>query len=175
MIGMAAKEAEEKITNNEQKNRHKIRFEFWEQALNKLEESSCGLYSNINPSNKQWLSAGSGVSSITYALLFGTKEIGVRLIMWRKEAQVNTFILEELKKNKDRIEQIFGDTLLWESSPDRIQCRVAYRKNVDGYNKQEWPKYIKWLVEHIIKLENALHEPLLEVSKLLKQNVHKDS
>lgn len=33
MIGMAAKEAEEKSTVQEQKQRHRLRMEFWEQTL----------------------------------------------------------------------------------------------------------------------------------------------
>ena len=69
---------------------------------------------------------------------------------------------------KEDIESKFGDELSWESSPDRIQCRICFKKDVDGYDRQEWPKYTEWLVEHMTKLEIALREPLQAVNQLLK-------
>lgn len=62
MIGMMAKEAEEKSVSNEQRQSHWLRQAFWEQALDAFGDSSCNLYNNISPGKDHWLAAGSGLS-----------------------------------------------------------------------------------------------------------------
>lgn len=51
MIGINAKEAEEKTTEVVLKNRHTVRREYWERALEAFQKSACQLYNNISPSN----------------------------------------------------------------------------------------------------------------------------
>lgn len=63
MIGMNAKEAEEKNTEAELKNRHRIRMAFWEQALEAMRNSQSDLFNNISASKDHWLNAGSGLRS----------------------------------------------------------------------------------------------------------------
>lgn len=50
MIGISAKEAEEKNTEVVLKNRHSIRRQYWEHTLEVFQKSSCTLYNNISPS-----------------------------------------------------------------------------------------------------------------------------
>ncbi|WP_143751186.1 MULTISPECIES: DUF4268 domain-containing protein [unclassified Marinobacter] len=71
MIGMMAKEAEEKNASHEQKNRHTLRLAFWEQTLEAFGRSNCSLFNNINPAKDHWLNAGSGISGMGYQLIFG--------------------------------------------------------------------------------------------------------
>lgn len=77
MIGMAQKEAEEQSTTGESKARHHLRKAFWTQALEKFRVSSCSLYNNISPSTDHWLSAGSGISGVSYNLIFSKKKLGL--------------------------------------------------------------------------------------------------
>jgi len=77
MIGISAKEAEEKTTEVVLKNRHNVRREYWEHALEVFQSSPCTLYNNISPSKDHWLSAGSGLSGCPYALIFLQKELRV--------------------------------------------------------------------------------------------------
>jgi hypothetical protein len=47
-------------------------------------------------------------------------------------------------------------------------CRILYAKPVDGYNKANWPEMIRWLVNHMILLEQALSGPLEKIKQELK-------
>ncbi|WP_220128153.1 DUF4268 domain-containing protein [Billgrantia kenyensis] len=40
---------------------------------------------------------------------------------------------------------------------------------IDGYDKANWPEMIRWLVDHMTRLKNALREPLRTISQQLKQ------
>ncbi|QGT78184.1 DUF4268 domain-containing protein [Guyparkeria halophila] len=169
MIGMVAKEAEEKSADSEQKHRHTLRLAFWEQALDAFGKSGCSLYNNISPAKDHWLSAGSGLTGMPYQLIFGKNEIRVGLSMQNSEAAANRFVFERLEERKTEIEDAFGAELTWLPLPNKKACRIQYAKAVDGYDKANWPAMIEWLVEHMTRLETALHDPLKQVNQQLKQ------
>jgi len=171
MIGMMAKEAEEKSASHEQKHRHTLRLAFWEQTLEAFGRSNCSLFSNISPSKDHWLSAGSGVSAMAYQLIFGKSEVRVEFYMSRSQAEANQFVFDRLESQKAHIETNFGAPLIWQPLPNRKACRVLYAKPVDGYDKANWPEMIQWLVKHMILLEQALSGPLEKIKKELK-NIH---
>jgi hypothetical protein len=163
MIGMMAKEAEEKSASNEQKNRHTLRLAFWEQTLEALGRSNCSLFSNISPAKDHWLNAGSGISGMGYQLIFSKNEVRVGLSLQSSRAEANSFVFSRLENMQAQIETDFGDELVWLPLPDKIACRIQYEKSVDGYNKANWPEMTQWLVEHMIRLEQALRDPLEKI------------
>ncbi|MBY6104063.1 DUF4268 domain-containing protein [Marinobacter nauticus] len=168
MIGMMAKEAEEKSASNEQKSRHTLRLSFWEQTLEAFGRSNCSLFNNISPAKDHWLNAGSGISGMGYQLIFGKNEVRVGLSMQNSRAEANRFVFDRLQTMKSQIETAFGNELVWLPLPDKIACRIQYEKPVDGYNKANWPEMIEWLVEHMTRLEKALIGPLDKVRQELK-------
>ncbi|MDC8803193.1 DUF4268 domain-containing protein [Halomonas pacifica] len=168
MIGMVAKEDEEKSADTEQKQRHTLRLAFWEQALEAFSQSNCTLYNNISPAKDHWLSAGSGISAMPYQLIFGKNEIRVGLSLQNGQAEANQFVFDRLNENREKIEEAFGDSLDWLPLPNKKACRIQYAKPVDGDDKANWPEMIRWLVDHMTRLENALREPLKVINQQLK-------
>ena len=168
MIGMMAKEDEEKSASNEQRRSHGLRLAFWEQALEAFSQSSCRLFDNISPGRDHWLSAGSGLSGMPYSLIFGKGEVRVEFYMSRPQAETNQLVFDQLFAQKEQIEAAFGAELEWQPLPDRKACRIQYSRAVDGYNKDNWADMINWLVEHMTRLEKALSEPLDKVRQELK-------
>ncbi len=169
MIGMVAKEAEEKNADTEQKQRHTLRLAFWERALEAFGQSNCTLYNNISPAKDHWLSAGSGVSGMPYQLIFGKNEIRVGLSLQNSQAEANSFVFDRLETQKADVEATFGHALDWLPLPNKKACRIQYAKAVDGYDKANWPEMVHWLVEHMTKLEASLREPLKTINQQLKQ------
>ena len=168
MIGMMAKEAEEKSASNEQRQSHRLRLAFWEQALEAFNQSSCSLYNNISPGKDHWLSAGSGISGMVFSLIFGKSEIRVEFSMARAQPEANRFVFDRLAEKKEQIEAEFGDELVWLPLPDRKACRIQYGKPVDGYEKANWPEMIQWLIAHMTRMEQALSGPLESIRQELK-------
>lgn len=168
MIGMIAKEAEEKTASNEQRLSHRLRLAFWEQALDAFSQSSCSLYNNISPGKDHWLSAGSGISGMVFSLIFGKSEIRVEFSMARAQPEANRFVFDRLAEKKEQIEAEFGDELVWLPLPDRKACRIQYGKPVDGYEKANWPEMIQWLIAHMTRMEQALSGPLESIRQELK-------
>lgn len=169
MIGISAKEAEQKSTVTELKSRHRIRLAFWELALEALRESKTDLFNNISPGKDHWHGAGSGVRGCPFNLIFGNKIIRVELNMARSNGQENKFIFDQLSAKREQIEAAFGAELSWERLDNKKAAYVRYGKAVDGDNRDNWAEMIQWLVEHMIKLEEALKQPLVEADQVLKQ------
>jgi len=171
MIGISAKEAEEKSTEVVLKNRHTVRRAYWGQALDTFQNSQCGLYSNISPSKDHWLSAGSGLSNCPYSLIFAQKEMRVELVLGRASMEENKFLFDQLFLHKDKIEQVFGHPIEWLRLDDKKSSRIQYSMVADGFNKELWPKWIVWHVEQMTKFELALREPLKGAGTALKKYI----
>ncbi|MCT6701383.1 DUF4268 domain-containing protein [Rheinheimera sp. 4Y26] len=169
MIGISAKEAEEKSTEVVLKNRHNVRRDYWEQLLDAFQKSSsCQLYSNISPSKDHWLCAGSGVTGCPYSLIFNQKELRVELWFGRNSAEENKWLFDRVIQQKDSIECKFGAELEWLRLDDKKQSRVQYAVRLDGFNRDVWPEAISWHVEQMSKLEQALKTPLQQSAQSLR-------
>ncbi|HFU4580430.1 TPA: DUF4268 domain-containing protein, partial [Klebsiella pneumoniae] len=119
MIGMAQKEAEEQSTSGGVKAILMIRKAFWTKTLERLKTSSCTLYNNISPSTDHWISAGSGISAVSWNLIFSKKESRVELWIAKSSAESNTFAFNWLYEHKEAIENTFGQALKWEPLPGK--------------------------------------------------------
>lgn len=171
MIGMSIKEAQEKTTKVAQQNSHKLRMEFWEQALEAFGESSCGLFNNINPTKDHWLSAGSGMRACPFTLVFSTKVVRVQLQMMRESVEENKYIFDAMLQQGETIEASFGHKLEWLRLDDKKSSRVQFSCSFDGYDKSNWPEMIAWLVKYMSLLETAVKQPLQVVNREMKSGV----
>ncbi|MGP4146938.1 DUF4268 domain-containing protein [Escherichia coli] len=169
MIGINAKEAEEKTTEVVLKNRHTVRREYWERALEAFQKSACQLYNNISPSKDHWLSAGSGLSGCPYNLIFLQKELRVELCISRGVTEENKYLFDLLSQSKQDIEHTFGAELEWMRLDEKKSCRIQFSTKADGFNKETWPQAVAWHLEQMTKLEKALKGPLQKAAEAMKQ------
>ena len=163
MIGISEKEKEEQQLQRTRKRAEGLRVEFWKLLLEEL--NSCGvlLFQNISPSDEHWISAGSGLRSVTYNLIFSKYETRVEVYASRSQKTENKEIFDLLYLRKEEIEGKFGEPLEWQRLDDKKACRIKFAKSFDGYNKENWPAMIEWLCEYTPKLENAFKKPIESV------------
>lgn len=170
MIGMSTKDNEEKATHDTQKQRHKLRYEFWEAALERLRGNGVELFRNISPSRGHWLSAGSGVRSCPYQMIFSRDEARVELNFGRSETSENKWLFDQLYAQKDQIEARFGKPMTWRRMDENKQSLIVYAQPFDGYNRAVWPEMIDWLSTHIQKLETTFREPLARLNRQVRNH-----
>lgn len=168
MIGMAQKEAEEQSTSGELKTRHYLRKAFWTKALERLKASQCTLYNNMSPSTDHWLSAGSGISAVSYNLIFSKKEIRVELWIAKSSAESNIFAFNWLYEHKALIENSFGHELKWEPLPGKKSCRISFATPATSLDESNWPAMIDWLLVNLTAFEKALEPFIAPLNMALK-------
>ena len=174
MIGMAAKDSEEKSTQKTQRRSQVLRQEFWTKTLQNFREHDISLYANISPSTNHYLTASSGVSGCIYGLIFGSQLARVELYLRRTVAHENKAIFDRLLRHKTALDTKFGVDLHWQRLDQKKACRISFAQSFDGYDRENWPKMIDWLGTHIVKLQETFSEPLREASQDLKTQADPD-
>ena len=167
MIGMAAKESEEKSVQGTQKRRHELRRAFWTRTLEELRRRGVSRYENISPSKDHWLASATGVSGCAYNLIFSKNEARVELYLQRSQAE-NKWIFDRLERKRQGLEERFGAELQWQRLDDKKASRICYSHAYDGFNDENWPAMVEWLCKHIVNLEQAFSEPLARLNRRLK-------
>ncbi|HEY8604910.1 DUF4268 domain-containing protein [Tsuneonella suprasediminis] len=160
MIGVSEKNAEQRSISGGDAARYNRRREFWAACLSAIKASDIRLYDNISPSKDHWLSAGSGVRSCPYQLIFGIREARVQLELIRSERSENKALFDELYAHRAQIEHDFGGPLEWKRLDNRKSSRVEFARNFDGYDAENWPEMIEWMVDHLRRLQKAIDVPL---------------
>jgi hypothetical protein len=154
--------------HGQQKSRHKLRRDYWEATLGALRDSGDTLYQNISAGKDHWLSAGSGLSSCPYALIFAKSEIRVEFTFGRGSAEENKWLFDRLIEKKDQIEAAFGNEIHWLRLDDKKASRLQFGMPCEGYNRENWPEYVGWHVEHMRMWEAALRDHITSLNQALK-------
>ena len=132
MISMAAKGADEKSAEDAQRRSHRVRPEFWEQALEALRARGLSRYQNISPSNAHWLDCGTGVSGCVYTLIFLRKEVRVGLTLKRHNSNENKWLFDRLEESKNELESHFGYALEWNRMDDKKSSKIRLVQSFDS-------------------------------------------
>lgn len=143
--------------------RHTIRYKFWEELLD-YAKSKTQIHANRKPSQDGWISGGLGRSG--FALTYSVRQTDSQVELWislgKGTADKNLAVFEALKAQSEAIESKFGDELEWMDLPDSDGCRIRYI--VDGgwrTPSDKWPEVHQELVDAMIRLNDAVREPVL--------------
>lgn len=172
MISYDEKTQEDVKSKEELANRQITRNEFWHKFLPKFNEKS-DLFSGRNLELNQydhWFSTGSGISGVPFSFIITKKYAAVELgISKSREKEFNKKIYDYMFEHKDKIEEQFGDNLLWERLDDKNMSRISYRlEDVNIFNKEDWNKIMNFFTENMIKFEKSLRKYIDNYSKNIK-------
>ena len=102
--------------------------------------------------------------------MYKRQEIRVELWLSRSNQEENSFLFEQLSKQREKIDAAFCDNLEWLPLENKKSCRIQYTKPADGFNRELWGDWVQWHLTHMTKLEKALKTPLQKASEALKLN-----
>lgn len=165
IIKMADKVREQKEVKSNSKESENIRFQFWSELLEEFDKGN-SLYRNVNPTKKHWLSAGSGVSGIQFLFVVTKSYVSVEVYIKCGDSKTNKMIYDGLYQQKDKIEEVFGEKLLWERLDEKICSRISYRlENVNIANTDDWKKIKEFLCAYMSRLEKSIKKEINLVAK----------
>jgi hypothetical protein len=169
-ISMVDKAQEDLSTQEELKERHHIRLEFWSKLLPRIKGKTT-IFQNSSPSKDHWLSAGgTGISGLSYNFIITKSYVSVELAISKSDTTENKKVFDELKQFEKEITTSFGNELSWERLENKKMCRVAfYLEGVNLFDKDDWEKMMDFLVSNMIKLESSMKEPLKKVKRKLNE------
>jgi hypothetical protein len=102
-IGLAGKSLDEVEGATEEKNRHKVRREFWTEVIHAM-AGKTALFQNISPGVHGWIGAGSGVRGVSFNFAAGRAYGRAEVYIDRGDGDENKFIYDQLCEQKNAIE-----------------------------------------------------------------------
>ena len=166
MIGMAAKDSEERAAQDSRKRFDGLFQAFWTMILDEFRNRGVTRYSNASPPVSNWLTSNSGVPGCEYHLAITKTEVRVELYLQRSKSE-NKEIFDRLRQEQEDIEKRFGSELLWRRLDQTKNCRICRWKGFDSYDENNWHEMVSWLCDHLPKLEEAFSEPLARLGREL--------
>ena len=168
-ISIASKAQEEIEVQETLKNRNNLRFEFWEQFLEKAKEQN-HLFANMSPSKDSWLSKGIGLKNASLGIVITKSSCRSEIYINGGSKDWNKNVYDLLiQKYKSKFDESFKDSLIWERLDDKKSCRIRLEFLCEGYFEREnWEKMIDFLLESSEKIEKAFKKPLQEVINKIK-------
>jgi hypothetical protein len=167
MIGVADKSLDEVAGAPEEKTRHRVRREFWSEVIKAIFDKT-SLFQNISPSSHSWISAGSGVRGVSYGLVATRIHARAELYIDRGDGDENTFIYDQLRGQKDSIENAFGGKLIWQPLEGKRACRIKGEQPGNIYDHDQWPTMIDFMTGAMVRMEIAFRNPLAAINNKLR-------
>lgn len=158
IVGPSEESKEVGKTKKELAERYFIRERFWAGLLEKSKQKT-KLHANISPSKHNWIGTGAGIYglSFNYNIRKDSADVELYIDRGKDSNEENKSIFFQLKENQREIEQIFGNTLEWNSLEGKRACRIRKRVNIGGYRDEDkWDGIHDQMLDYMIRLEKAL-------------------
>jgi hypothetical protein len=167
MIGLASKSLDEVEAAAEEKNRYKVRRQFWTELL-RAAGPKIPRFANISPNHFHYVSAGSGVRGVPFNFVAGRSYGRVELYIDRGDKDENKSIFDELHSQRGSIESTFGGALTWERLDDKRASRIKAEIDGDFFDDVQRPAMIAFMVDAMMRLEGSFKEPLAQIQRKLR-------
>lgn len=133
----------------------RARQKFWAKFL-KDSAKVAPIYTDLSAHDGRIMAGQSGLAGVTFCC--SLLEYGVRAELYiNREAIVeNRMIFNHLVRDRDLIEQAFGQPLLWENLTSGTAARISI--SLDGltyHNRHEWDRLINFMATSIAKLQQV--------------------
>ncbi len=140
--------------NQTKPRRYVVRRNFWKQILPQLTDTN--LFENVSPSDNAWLNAGGGISGISYSLGINQKCARIDLTISSSSKETNKRYFYMLYKDKDAIEEAFGNSLEWKELPEYKLSVITFElSDVNLYDENDWLAVNEFIVYNLPKFEEA--------------------
>lgn len=152
-----------KVGETKKKNaeRYALREKFWTRLL-EVANDRTNRHSNVAPNSSQYLRAGSGRSGLSYeySIRQNEAEVGLYISRGKNSEQQNQNIFNQLHRNKETIEERFGDSLSWQPLEEKKSCRIKKVLISGGYRSGEeaWHTIQEEMINNMMRLESALQD-----------------
>jgi hypothetical protein len=128
---------------------------------------------NALPNTRYWLTGKTTIPGGCFNYTVAQDSCVAELYIDRKDTSENKSIFDQLFLQREAIEQVFGQPLVWERLDHKRCCRIKVDIESGGY-KTEFPNLNmvqSELVEAMTRLETALSDRLSAVANDVEQKL----
>lgn len=147
--------------------REKFNVSFWEELMKKC-SNTLPHFSNKKASKYHYHSGSAGKSGFSFVFLVTSKFYGVELYIDVGDKDKNKEIYHQFYANKDVLEQVFPNSLIWDELPEKRASRVRYiikEKSILNSNLNEAQEE---MISEMKKFESILRPQIKSLNKKVK-------
>lgn len=135
----------------------KKRYDFFKQLLDCCNKKT-NLFNSVSPvSYQNWVNTGAGKAGIMWTFVALKRTARVEFFLCSPTAEINKKRYENLFQHKEKIEEDFGEPLLWDYKETRKQQYIRTQCRIGGLDdKDKWDEVQSDMVEGLLKLEKTL-------------------
>ena len=160
MIKVASKNREELDNQEELKNRHSVRFQFWNEFLREVNKKN-NICANLSSSKDAWIGVGAGISGVNINLVVSRTYARVEVYINRGTVAKNKEMFDFFLQNKESIEKMFGAPLIWERMDDRVSSRIKWQLDgVSVFEEADWEEMNTFMIDGLERMKKAFAEPI---------------
>ncbi len=160
IIKVADRVREELASEEELENRYSVRLNFWAQFLREINKKT-NYCLNISPSKESWLGVALGMSGIGMNFVVSRDYARVEIMINRGSSGKNKEAFDYFFSEKHKIENQFGEELVWERMDDRVTARIKYQlDDVNIFNQNDWEKMNLFLIDVGTRMRDAFIVPV---------------
>mgnify|MGYP006272408393 CR=1 FL=1 len=132
------------------------RLRFFEQLLEKANEST-KIFTNVSPLGYQnWVNAGAGKAGLMWALVVTKKSARAEFIFCNTDPEMNKKRFDILYGKKEEIEEALQVNLEWNFKENRKQQYVRFKCTSGGLDDEEkWTEIQNEMVEKLCRMEGV--------------------
>jgi hypothetical protein len=135
--------------------RFEVRKRYWSQLLPLLENTT--LFSNVSAPKDHWISSGVGTAGLSYTLVITKMYVRIELTILTSSKDKNKLFFNKLLRNKEAIEEAFGQRLEWEELPENKMSRIKIEKqDVNLFKKTHWLEMNEFIISMLPNFEKAI-------------------
>lgn len=146
--------------------RHLKRLDFWTKLLEKA-RGKTNLHSNVSPSKDNLITAGAGIKSgmgWSYSITMSKGSVELFIDRGPDKKDETDEIYEKILNNREKIENQFGEPLIWDKVEGRRVCRIKSICNIGGLKNEDlWDQIQEDLIDRMIRLEKLLKHSLSKI------------
>jgi len=141
--------------------RHRLRYEFWQQLLNRINQKGVSLHANLSPTTDNWLSTGAGKTGLSYVYRVTRDWAAAEFYIDRgpEKTEENKRIFEALQSRKEQIERDFGGPLIWDQMEGRRAFIIRSRVDIGGLKDAEnWSEIQEAMIDAMLRLSRVIQK-----------------
>jgi hypothetical protein len=120
----------------------------------------------VSASRDHWISAGGGISGVTYTSVVTGDYIRIELTISGRTQEENKSIFDALYSKKELVESEFGCPLVWERMDEKRMSRVKFEQpDVSVFHEEDWEKMIEFMKVYVPKFEKAFKFPIQQLAR----------
>ena len=112
---------------------------------------------------------GIGMTGVSLNLVISKNFSRSEIYFNRGSQEANKALFDYTLSMKDKIEQAFGEPLVWERMDGKVSCRIKFEKQgVSYFERDDWQTMIDFLIDVAERMERSFREPIKKVNQYAK-------